>query len=78
MPEWVCWPSESGVKASSPVRISGNELVGRLTAIKARYPIAYADAFAVATAIGRDAVLLTGDPEILDGDPAWPTADLRS
>ena len=47
-------------------------------AIKTRYPIAYADAFAVATAIGRDAVLLTGDPEILDGDPAWPTADLRS
>ena len=46
--------------------------------IKAWYPMAYADAFAVATAIGRDAVLLTGDPEILDGDPAWPTADLRS
>jgi predicted nucleic acid-binding protein len=46
--------------------------------IKARYPMAYADAFAVATAIGRSAVLLTGDPEILDGDPAWPTADLRS
>jgi hypothetical protein len=31
----------------------------------------------VATAIGRGAVLLTGDPEILDGDPSWPTADLR-
>ncbi len=47
-------------------------------AIKARYSMAYADAFAVATAIGRRAILLTGDPEILDGDPAWPTADLRS
>ena len=47
-------------------------------AIKARYSIAFADAFAVATAIGHGAVLLTGNPEILDGDPAWPTADLRS
>ena len=47
-------------------------------AIKAQYPMGYADAFAVATAIGRSAVLLTGDPEILGGNPAWPTADLRS
>jgi predicted nucleic acid-binding protein len=47
-------------------------------AIKARYSIAVAAAFAVATAIGHGAVLLTGDSEILDGDPAWPTADLRS
>ncbi|MGH9103934.1 MAG: type II toxin-antitoxin system VapC family toxin, partial [Acidimicrobiales bacterium] len=45
--------------------------------IKARYPVAYADAFAVATAIAHHATLLTGDPEILDGDPTWPTADLR-
>jgi predicted nucleic acid-binding protein len=46
--------------------------------LKARFPMAYADAFAVATAVGHDAVLLTGDPEILNGDPAWPTIDLRS
>jgi len=45
--------------------------------LKARYPLAYADAFAVATALAHRAVLLTGDPEILDGDPAWPTLDLR-
>lgn len=45
--------------------------------IKARYPLAYADAFAVATAIAHGATLLTGDPEILGGDPNWPTADLR-
>ena len=32
--------------------------------IKAQYPLAYADAFAVATAVAHDAVLLTGDPEI--------------
>jgi predicted nucleic acid-binding protein len=46
--------------------------------IKARYPMVYADAFAVATSLAHRATLLTGDPEILDGDPAWPTADLRS
>lgn len=32
--------------------------------VKALHPVAYADAFAVATAAARGAVLLTGDPEI--------------
>jgi ribonuclease VapC len=31
--------------------------------VKARYPIAYADAFAVVAAQDHDAVLVTGDPE---------------
>lgn len=31
--------------------------------IKADFPMAYADAFAVATAIREDAVIVTGDPE---------------
>lgn len=31
--------------------------------IKADYPMAYADAFAVATAMKEDAVVITGDPE---------------
>ena len=53
-------------------------LVIQAAHLKARYPMAYADAFAVATAIAHDATLLTGDPEILGGDPAWRTADLRS
>jgi predicted nucleic acid-binding protein len=45
--------------------------------IKARYAMAYTDAFAVATALAHHATLLTGDPEILGGDPSWPTVDLR-
>ena len=45
--------------------------------LKARHRVAYADAFAVATAIAHGAALLTGDPEILLGDPSWPTFDLR-
>jgi hypothetical protein len=47
-------------------------------AVEGAYPMAYADAFAVATPIARGATLLTGDPEILDDDPAWPVEDLRS
>jgi predicted nucleic acid-binding protein len=39
--------------------------------------MAYADAFALATAIAHKANLLTGDPEILDGTGRWPTEDLR-
>jgi predicted nucleic acid-binding protein len=45
--------------------------------IKAGHSMAYADAFALATAIAEGATLLTGDPEILDGDTRWPTEDLR-
>ena len=46
--------------------------------VKATYPMAYADAFAVATALAHQAVLLTGDPEILDAGGAWLTEDLRA
>jgi predicted nucleic acid-binding protein len=45
--------------------------------IKAQHPVSYADAFAVATAQAYDAVLLTGDPEILDAGAGWRTEDLR-
>jgi len=48
-------------------------------AIKAHHAMAYADAFAIATAVAHRASLLTGDPEILDDrDPTWPVVDLRS
>ena len=46
--------------------------------IKAHHAMAYADAFAVATANAHGVPLMTGDPEILDrGDPVWNTIDLR-
>jgi uncharacterized protein len=45
--------------------------------LKSDYPMAYADAFAAATAIARGATLWTGDPELLvDGAP-WQWRDLR-
>ena len=47
-------------------------------AIKADHSMAYADAFAAATAAAHDATLLTGDPELLlDGAP-WQWEDLRA
>jgi predicted nucleic acid-binding protein len=46
--------------------------------IKAGHSMAYADAFAIATAIAHGATLLTGDPEILEGHSGWPTEDLRT
>jgi predicted nucleic acid-binding protein len=46
--------------------------------IKAHYPMAYADAFAVATAVAHQATLLTGDPELLDKNASWSCEDLRA
>ena len=40
-----------------------NELIYRAAELKARYPISYADAFALASAIEQSADLVTGDPE---------------
>ena len=44
--------------------------VRRAAELKSKHAIAYADAFAVTTAVEFDAVLLTGDPEIepLEGE----------
>jgi ribonuclease VapC len=40
-----------------------NDLIYRAAELKARYPIYYADAFALATAMEQGADLVTGDPE---------------
>jgi ribonuclease VapC len=44
--------------------------VRRAAELKSKHAIAYADAFAVATAVEFSAILLTGDPEIepLEGE----------
>ncbi len=47
-------------------------------AIKADHRMAYADAFAAATAVAHRAKLLTGDPELLIEDAAWGWEDLRT
>ena len=45
--------------------------------IKADHPMAYADAFAAATAVSHGATLWTGDPELLLPGAAWQWRDLR-
>ena len=45
--------------------------------IKADHPLAYADAFAAATAIAAKAELWTGDPELLVQGSPWRWRDLR-
>jgi len=48
-----------------PIRIypCPNDLVLEASEIKAKYPIAYADAFAAATALRESARIVTGDPD---------------
>ncbi len=48
--------------------------------LKAKHPMALADCFAVALAAAEGAVLLTGDPEIVDLDEGLPceVSDLRA
>ena len=46
--------------------------------IKADPRMAYADAFAAATAVAHRATLLTGDPELLVDDALWGWEDLRT
>ncbi len=46
--------------------------------IKAENAMAYADAFAAATALAHQAPLLTGDPELLLPDAPWAHEDLRN
>ncbi len=46
--------------------------------IKSEYPMAYADAFAAATASAHEAELWTGDPELLIESSSWRWRDLRS
>lgn len=48
-----------------PIQPVSNSFADVLEAarMKARFPISYADAFAVATAIRTNAVIVTGDPE---------------
>jgi uncharacterized protein len=68
-----------GLRRSLQLDRPGEARVLEAAAIRARYRLAYADAFAVATALAHRVTLLTGDPEILkDGDPSWPVIDLRS
>jgi len=55
----------------------GPERVLAAARIKALHPLAYGDAFAVATAAAHGAILLTGDPEITERSLGCRVQDLR-
>ncbi len=57
--------------AATPVRVLG------AARVKAVHPLAYGDAFAIATAAAHKAVLLTGDPEITGRSVGCRVEDLR-
>ena len=60
------------VRGTLPVSVKDatRRRVRRASELKSKHAIAYADAFAVATAVEFSAILLTGDPEIkpLEGE----------
>lgn len=60
------------------VRLPDERIILDVARIKADLPMAYADAFAAALAISSDAVLWTGDPELLIDGSAWRWRDLRT
>ncbi len=56
--------------------LPGPDRVMEAARIRASHAVAYADAFAVATALAHGAVLVSGDREILSANPSWPTEDV--
>jgi len=54
---------KAGVIEVLPV---SEELIFEAASLKIKYPIAYADGFALAAAIAQGGALLTGDPELKD------------
>lgn len=66
------------LRRSVTLELPSEQRVLEAAAIKASHRLAYADAFAVATAIAHGATLLTGDPEIVGAGAGWPVRDLRA
>ncbi|MDP2976715.1 MAG: type II toxin-antitoxin system VapC family toxin [Anaerolineales bacterium] len=56
---------------------ASNEAVMAAARLKMRYSISYADAFAVSTTLQHGAILLTGDPELLELSGKFPLEKLQ-
>lgn len=65
------------LRGSLSLEVPSAARVLEAAAIKAAHAVSYADAFAVATALAHDAVLLTGDLEILAANQGWTVESLR-
>lgn len=66
------------VRARVHAELPSEQRVLEAAGLKADHRMAYADAFAAATARAHDAALLTGDPELLVKPAPWRFEDLRS
>lgn len=78
----VAGPDAAGLivrelRAVLELDIPSDSLILAAAGIKADHPMAYADAFAAATAMAHDATLWTGDPELLVQGAPWRWHDLR-
>lgn len=58
--------------------LASADLVLQAARIKSDHPLAYADAFAAATALSHQATLWTGDPELLVRGVPWRWRDMRT
>jgi len=56
---------------------ASNEDVMAAAQLKIKYPISYADAFAASTTLQHGAILLTGDPELLELSGKFPLEKLQ-
>lgn len=66
-----------GLRGRVEFDVPNEERVVAAARIKADHPMAFADAFAIATSVAHSAVLLTGDPEIIGAGGDWEIEDLR-
>lgn len=67
-----------GLRAALTLDMPGTGRMVGVARLKASMPVALGDCFAIATATAHDAMLLTGDPEILTRtDLPCPVEDLR-
>jgi predicted nucleic acid-binding protein len=66
-----------GMQRHLTLELPSSQRVLEAAGIKAAHRLAYADAFAVATALAHKATLLTGDPELLRAGTGWVVEDLR-
>jgi predicted nucleic acid-binding protein len=65
------------VRSVVELELPTERVIKQAGTLKAAYPMAYADAFAAATAMRHDGQLWTGDPELLITGAPWRVLDLR-
>ncbi len=76
--EGEAWATVRDLQDVMTAEVPTAERVLEAARIKADHPMAYADAFAAATASAHDATLWTGDPELLVNGAGWVWRDLRA